>query len=564
MTEHAPSPESAPPRIRSQHTPWLTVAVPVALVGLAAALVFLRLGSPSRIFFDETYYVNDARDYLRMLVEGSFAVHPPVGKWLIAAGIELFGDNGFGWRALGALGGALGVLLTYLTARRLFRRLWPAALAGLLVATDGLWIAQAHTAMLDIHLGFFVALGAWLLVVDRDRTRAAVDAAADRDGDEAVAALGHRHGFRALAGVAFGLAVATKWSGALALIAGGIVVLGWELALRRRIAGRRLVRVGALARSFALTLVVVPVAVYALTWIPWLVGFADSSEADDVCGDTPVAECELGTAERVGGLVSHHREVIEFHLTLDATHSYRAPAYTWPVLGRPVVYYWETCTEERFNQVETTGEDGEVSTPEPCRVDLGEAAEILNVGNPALWWAFLPATVLLGAGLGRRDGRAGFIVAFWGLQFAPWLLVSRPAFLFYMVPVVPFLALGVAYAALAVEERRRLLWPAVWAAAGAVVGALAGFGLEHVTTVRTPDGHWVGLGLGWLAGALLAGIRGRSTGDTDRPRSRAGRIAAAVLAVTAVVLLVYFYPVWTGLPLEESAVRARWWFESWI
>ena len=35
-----------------------------------------------------------------------FVVHPPVGKWLIALGIKLFGDNEFGWRFMGALLGS--------------------------------------------------------------------------------------------------------------------------------------------------------------------------------------------------------------------------------------------------------------------------------------------------------------------------------------------------------------------------------------------------------------------------------------------------------------------------
>ena len=71
--------------------------------------------------FDETYYVKDAYTLSHLgyearwpdkanesfaagdpdvyLTDGSFIVHPPLGKWIIAAGMAVFGtDSAFGWR----------------------------------------------------------------------------------------------------------------------------------------------------------------------------------------------------------------------------------------------------------------------------------------------------------------------------------------------------------------------------------------------------------------------------------------------------------------------------------
>jgi dolichyl-phosphate-mannose-protein mannosyltransferase len=45
----------------------------------------------------------------------------------------------------------------------------------------------------------------------------------------------------------------------------------------------------------------------------------------------------------------------------------------------------------------------------------------------------------------RRDWRAGAILVPILAQYLPWLLVSRPLFLFYMTPVTPFLALGTTF-----------------------------------------------------------------------------------------------------------------------
>lgn len=96
------------------------------LIALAALLLRLfDLGKIQSLIFDEVYYVDGARDYLNHGVEISgakaeFVVHPPVGKWLIASGIKLFGDSGFGWRIATAVIGSLSILLIGMIAKRLF------------------------------------------------------------------------------------------------------------------------------------------------------------------------------------------------------------------------------------------------------------------------------------------------------------------------------------------------------------------------------------------------------------------------------------------------------------
>ena len=97
--------------------------------------------------FDETYYVKQGSSFLDYGYERSidpsfsgtpdtafthgttdvwgqaadFVVHPPVGKWMIAAGEWLFGqDSSFGWRFAVALCGTLSILMTARIARRMF------------------------------------------------------------------------------------------------------------------------------------------------------------------------------------------------------------------------------------------------------------------------------------------------------------------------------------------------------------------------------------------------------------------------------------------------------------
>ncbi len=91
----------------------------ITIVVIATASLLLRLfniASIKTFIFDEVYYVDGARDLLAYGVEvdgasPEFVVHPPVGKWMIASGIKLFGDNPLGWRIATAVAGSLMILL---------------------------------------------------------------------------------------------------------------------------------------------------------------------------------------------------------------------------------------------------------------------------------------------------------------------------------------------------------------------------------------------------------------------------------------------------------------------
>src|SRR6476661_7906371 len=94
---------------------WGWVA-PLVVAAVGGFLRFWRLGDPHQLVFDETYYVKQAYSMLQhgfeervpqsikfpdnMFTNGTpnvfgtdadFVVHPPVGKWVIAAGEQLFG-----------------------------------------------------------------------------------------------------------------------------------------------------------------------------------------------------------------------------------------------------------------------------------------------------------------------------------------------------------------------------------------------------------------------------------------------------------------------------------------
>ncbi len=104
----------------------IAAIAPIVIATFSFLLRLNNLGSIKTLIFDEVYYVDGARDFLKYGVEvtgaqSEFVVHPPLGKWMIAAGIKVFGDDSFGWRFTTALVGSLMILLIALIAHKLFR-----------------------------------------------------------------------------------------------------------------------------------------------------------------------------------------------------------------------------------------------------------------------------------------------------------------------------------------------------------------------------------------------------------------------------------------------------------
>ena len=271
---------------------------------MISALSFLlrifNLATPKGLVFDEVYYVDGARDYLKYGVEMNngapeFVVHPPVGKWLIAAGIKLFGNHEFGWRIAAAIAGSLTIYLAARIAMRIFMDSRWATLTALLMALDGLNLVMSRTALLDIFLTLFIllAVNSWLA--------------------------GRYLNFA----VFLGLAMGSKWSALYFVIA----LLLLELALNRNLI--RVLKIG-----------ITSGAIYIFSWIGW---FTSNNGWDRKVKSNPISS-----------LIYYHKEMLGFHTGLTEKHSYQANPWSWLVMGRPTSFYYQspagcgakTCSQE--------------------------------------------------------------------------------------------------------------------------------------------------------------------------------------------------------------------------
>ncbi|KAB8191315.1 phospholipid carrier-dependent glycosyltransferase [Nonomuraea phyllanthi] len=461
----------------------------VALFG--GLLRFIRLGEPRAVVFDETYYMKDAYSLITRGVErtmlgdadnpiadqrilagnldifkhcpqpadcAAFVAHPPLGKWMIGLGEWLFGMDPFGWRFAAALAGTLSILIMARVARRMTRSTLLGCLGGLLLSLDGLHLVLSRTALLDIFLMFWVLAGFACVVADRDWARGRL---AERLATGRLSELGPRLGlrpWRLAAGLCLGAACAVKWSGIFFLIAFAVLSLVWDMGARRAVGLREPYR-GAfsydLPGAFA-SMVLVPAATFMASWTGWFVtdgGWGRNWERATSSG--PI----FFVVDSVRSWLKYQLEVLGYHSNLHEYHPYMSEPWSWPLLIRPVSFHYPPDLP-----------------PSACGADKCSQA-VLGVGTPALWYAAALALVgLIAWYVATRDWRAGATLLAFGAGWLPWFYYAiaddRTMYLFYMIPVVPFMVLAlVLVSGLALGRRDA---PAGRRSAGAAaVGALA-------------------------------------------------------------------------------------------
>ncbi len=368
----------------------IAAIAPIVIATFSFLLRLNNLGSIKTLIFDEVYYVDGARDFLKYGVEvtgaqSEFVVHPPLGKWMIAAGIKVFGDDSFGWRFTTALVGSLMILLIALIAHKLFRNSLLTGLASALMAIDGLALVHSRTALLDNFLTFFILIATYFFV--------------------------SRNYW--LTGFALGLALATKWSALyFILVFGGI-------ALYRAFThntGRNLIRPTVERFSqFGL----IPIAVYIASWSGWF--SSNRGWARDLSSNT------------FSSFINYHQQMLNFHTGLTEKHNYEANPWSWLIMGRPTSFYYKS--------------------PQGCGAESC-SQEVLALGTPLLWWlgtialAFVVGMWIRGLVQKQVDPAKTIIIAGMSAGYLPWFLFQqRTVFNFYSIVFEPFLILALVFAA---------------------------------------------------------------------------------------------------------------------
>ena len=376
-------------------------ALSFGLIGLALRL--WNLDSPKGKIFDEIYYATNAESLLQKGVEidsesglAQFIVHPPTGKWLIASGIKLFGNNEFGWRFAAAIVGSISIILMYFTAKKLFNNKLLSVFAASLISLDGLHLVHSRIALLDIFLLFFIQIAV-------------------------LAFLQSKYWISALT---LGLACSVKWSGLYVLIALAFYVLILDIRKNRYLGLqfpiREMARRNLLFRF--LQFGIFPVFIYIASWFSW---FITNTGWDRNYSSNPLFS-----------LWHYHSEILNFHTKLTDSHPYSANPWSWLIQGRPTSFFYET--------------------PKSCG-GASCSQEILALGTPILWWAAtLALLVTIGYWVSKRDWQAEILLVVIGASYLPWFAIQeRTMFSFYAIAFEPFLLLTLVYLLSKVPKNQR-------------------------------------------------------------------------------------------------------------
>ena len=376
-------------------------ALSFGLIGLALRL--WNLDSPKGKIFDEIYYATNAESLLQKGVEidsesglAQFIVNPPTGKWLIASGIKLFGNNEFGWRFAAAIVGSISIILMYFTAKKLFNNKLLSVFAASLISLDGLHLVHSRIALLDIFLLFFIQIAV-------------------------LAFLQSKYWISALT---LGLACSVKWSGLYVLIALAFYVLILDIRKNRYLGLqfpiREMARRNLLFRF--LQFGIFPVFIYIASWFSW---FITNTGWDRNYSSNPLFS-----------LWHYHSEILNFHTKLTDSHPYSANPWSWLIQGRPTSFFYET--------------------PKSCG-GASCSQEILALGTPILWWAAtLALLVTIGYWVSKRDWQAEILLVVIGASYLPWFAIQeRTMFSFYAIAFEPFLLLTLVYLLSKVPKNQR-------------------------------------------------------------------------------------------------------------
>ena len=366
-----------------------------ATLGLVALIFRIwHLQYPKGFVFDEVYYAQNANSLLHHGVEldpktgaAQFIVHPPIGKWVIAAGIKLFGYHEFGWRISAALVGGASVVLIFYVAKRLFDNYFLSLAAGILTLSDGIHLVMSRTALLDIFLMFFTLLGFFFLL----------------------------RSSHWLAGASLGLAAATKWSGAYYLLAYLLFTLYVDYRANRAMEvdepAKQTIKERLLLRISQY--VILPTSVYILSWVGW---FANSSGWD-----------RTWSKNILKSWWHYQGEILNFHTHLTTPHTYSANPWSWLIMGRPTAFFYQepsTCGAAKCSQ------------------------EVLALGTPLLWWSGVIAiAITFGYWIARREWQSGLLLLSLAAGYLPWFeWQKRTVFTFYVIAFEPFIVLIIVYA----------------------------------------------------------------------------------------------------------------------
>jgi 4-amino-4-deoxy-L-arabinose transferase-like glycosyltransferase len=405
-----------------------TVLPLVVIAAFVARFAWLDVPHGSLIF-DEAYYVQAARTLLGWAVPAGAhyagsppgidpnTEHPPLGKLLMAASMLVLGDNGYGRRLPSLVAGMVALWAVYRIVRTGGESVWLGTLVVGLLGLENLTLVHGRIATLDMLALAPVLVGSWLAM----------------------------RGRWALAGVAVAIGLLIKLTAVYAV--GAILLLfvldeagGW---LRTRRLPIRTLRG--------------PAVFVGVTAVLWIVGLA-------------ALDARFSSYTSV---LDHVRHMLDYGATLAGSvaqtqHCPGTESYPWQ-------WIFNDC------QIPYLRVDVSVSVGDQL-VSSRPSIDFRGAMNPILA-GLIPLSAMFAAWYAwRADSRVARWAVAWGAaNYVPYLILAattrRVMYLYYMLPVVPAIAVAITLLLLRAGLPRPVRWAFI---AAYVVGFLAYYPFRQI------------------------------------------------------------------------------------
>jgi len=383
------------------------------LVGLGFLVRLNHLSQPQRYIFDEDYHAFTANqaignfgimfewwhqpfpqsssrfDYRQPAVEW---LHPPLAKYIWITSIKLLGNQPLGWRLPSVIFGTINIALVIWLTLILTNNRGLSLLAGLLLATEKLSIAQSQIAMNDIFLTTWIMLAIIFYLLNRTNKRRIIW----------------------VAPLCLGLAAATKWTGFWIWPVFSLDYL-INRSLNQGCLNSRFTHLKLITLNLLKTLVLfflVPLFIYCLSYAPMV--FAGKTASD---------------------FIKLHQEIIHYQTHIQFNHPNQSQPWQW-AFGQKPVYYALKSQGDKVNRVAQT---------QPLFVIITTLALLASLGLFLLFFThFLvhqkqKSIVIVKKTYVLKLKNLFFITALILSLWLPWFFISRPKFIYYFTPIVPLL-----------------------------------------------------------------------------------------------------------------------------
>ena len=355
-------------------------------------------------YFDEIYHPRTASTDLHGMIPYE-TTHPPLGKVIMALGLAIFGMNPFGWRIMGTLFGIAMVPAMYLMGKKIFKKRLYGIISAFLITFEFMHFAQTRIGTIDSYPTLFVIL-AYYFMFDYFMSKS------------------YQVGLKKslisllLSGLCWGLGCASKWTAVYA--GGGLAVLfftslvmeiiDYQKALKSKNKKKKPAWLdGFIKKNVIYTclccivfFVVIPVLIYVASYLPIITLPGDNYD--------------------IGYVWENTKGMFDYHSGLEDDHPYASPAYSWPLILKPLAEYFGS------------------------NLPAGKVSKMYVLGNPAVFWfGIICVFFAIAMAISKKDKRLVPIVVAFAFQYLPWFMVSRCVFIYHFFTSVPFLILCIVY-----------------------------------------------------------------------------------------------------------------------